>query len=335
MSSTSKDNRLTLLTQAVGVLELLFGKKHLAVWRIERGRVAPLYGLVQTDQRPRATVPGLCKRHADDLAAGCIVHDAGSTLLPLVGDGGLLGVIHVAGEPENLPALLLPIARAVVDALTRVLAMPAAEPHELAALAQRLPALTATTSDAEQIEAEMDAAHRQVSATERRRLVYRLQCNEWNVSQTARELGWGRTRLWLRMREFGIRRPTPAPTDPRRAHRRQPSRRRDAPTRLSLAFAGSTWRVVPPRVQRGSVDVRSLDEPTCHVRDAKEQSMERQRGARLGPARLGCATVDVRPGGSSSEKRRLVVPGGSWSGPSGSKVVAESMLRSRWRRLSC
>lgn len=214
MASTPRSDRLTLLTQVVGMLELLFGKRNLAVWRVEHGRVIPLYGMLHAEGRPRMTVPRLCKRHAADLVAGRVVHDAGSTLLPLVGDG-LLGVVHVAGEPDSLPTLLLPVARSVVDTLTHVLAMPATAPNELAALAQRLPVVAEAGADGEQLEAEADAAQRQAREMERRRLVYRLDSNDWNVSQTARELGWGRTRLWLRMRQLGIKRPTPAPTDPR------------------------------------------------------------------------------------------------------------------------
>jgi hypothetical protein len=218
MSTTPRGDRLTLLTQVFGMLQLLFGTKHLAVWSLERGRVAPVCGLMQVEGRPRMIVPRLCKRYAADLAAGKAVHDAGLTLVPLLREDCLLGVFHVVGETDSLPRMLMPIARTVVDTLTQVLAMPLATPSELNALAQRLPVAPATPSDVDQVEAEMNAAQRQVRDAERRRLVYRLECNDWNVSRTARELGWGRTRLWLRMRQFGIRRPTQAPTDPRGAH---------------------------------------------------------------------------------------------------------------------
>jgi hypothetical protein len=40
--------------------------------------------------------------------------------------------------------------------------------------------------------------------------------NGWNTSAAARELGWSRGKLYQRMREHGIERETPAPTDPRR-----------------------------------------------------------------------------------------------------------------------
>ena len=216
MFSVASSERLTLLTQLVGTLEVLFGKKHLAVWRIDRGRVSLLYGLAQPEGRQRSAVPRLCKRWAEDLTARRVVREAGSTLLPLVGDG-LVGVVHLSGEPDTVADPLLPTACAALDGLAHVLTMRDVAPIEAAILTARAPLGTPARATHEQIEAELDIAQRKVRETERRRLVNRLEGNDWNVAQTARSLHWSRTTLWQRMRQLGIPRPTPAPTDPRGA----------------------------------------------------------------------------------------------------------------------
>ncbi len=212
MSNAPNPEQMEHLAKVVGAMELMFGRKQLAVWRIEQGRVSAVYGLVAAEG---GAVPRLCKRHAAELAAGQVVRTAGSTLLPLVHDG-LLGVVHVTGEPKNPPNLLLPIVRVAIATLSKILAQPDELPSELDVLTVS-PVPAARESRAASIDAELDAAQRQVQDAERKQLVYKLGCNDWNVSKTARQLGLSRGFIWSRMRALDVRRPTPAPTDPRGA----------------------------------------------------------------------------------------------------------------------
>lgn len=213
MSSGSNREQMEQLAQVVNSLELLFGRRQLAVWRIEGDRVSPVYGLVATDGGARGTVPRVCRQRAAELAAGQVVRATGSTLLPLV-NNGLLGVVHVAGEHANLPNRLVPMVRTAIRTLARILAEPDETQAELEALALH-PVLDDPETTAARLDADVDAAQRQVQDAERKQLAYKLSCNDWNVSETARQLGISRGFLWSRMRALDIRRPVPAPTDPR------------------------------------------------------------------------------------------------------------------------
>jgi hypothetical protein len=213
MSNVSNREEMERLAQVVNSLELLFGRRQLAVWRIEGERVSPVYGLVATDGSARGTVPRVCRQRAAELAAGQVVRTADSTLLPLI-NNGLLGVVHVAGKHTNLPNRLVPMVRSAIRTLARILAGPDETQAELESLTLHAPADDRETVAA-RIDAELDAAQRQIQDMQRNRLIYRLSGNAWNVSETARQLGLSRGSLWLRMRALDIRRPAPAPTDPR------------------------------------------------------------------------------------------------------------------------
>lgn len=212
MSVPPSPEYIATLTLTVGGLELHLRTKHITVWRVRDGRLAPVYGLWDPDGGQPALARRLWKRHATELRAGRTVRGADGTLVPLM-DAELVGFLHVVGE-QPVPPAVLPIVHTACASLARTLVRTEHDTSRHVDLSAPVaqPAETALA----RFVAEEQAEQRRAAAKERARILYMLDANGWNVAETARSLGWSRGKLSQRMEQHGLERPTPAPTDPRR-----------------------------------------------------------------------------------------------------------------------
>lgn len=214
MSATPSRDRRTNLLASARALEGIFGEKELTVWRVAGERFMLVYSAVVPVSPKRATARRLWRQHAAELRAGQVVRTDGCALIPLI-DRELVGFVQVVGEPATVATDIVPLVRGALTTLTAVLLERDVLPVEIEAIAQGTRPAGLDEALVARAEAEVDAAAHRLREARRRKLLGALEENGWNAAATARELRFGRTKLYKVMRTLGVKRPKPAPTDPR------------------------------------------------------------------------------------------------------------------------